>query len=97
MCLFYVLCMCLQINKQLSDLRSAQHALEEDILYKENTLGIDAICHKLSNFSRGINYYGGIEKFDPTISSIESWAQASSNRINRYMTSSLYVLHKYFN
>lgn len=66
----------------MADLRAAQHSLQEDIIYKESTLGIDTVCHKLSNFSRGINYFGGIEKYDPTISSIESWSQASSHRIN---------------
>lgn len=65
-------------------MRAAQHSLEEDIIYKENTLGIDAICHKLTNYSRGINYFTGIEKFDPTVSSIEAWTQASSARINKY-------------
>lgn len=75
--------MCLdQIDKQLADLRAAQHSLQEDIAYKESTLGIDTVCHKLNNHSRGINYFGGIEKYDPTISSIESWASASSHRIN---------------
>lgn len=70
-----------QIDKQLSDLRSAQHALQEDIAYKENTLGIDTVCHKLTNYSCGINYFGGVEKYDPTVSSIESWSQASCHRI----------------
>lgn len=73
-----------QINKYLSDLRATQHSLEEDIIYKENTLGIDTICHKLTNYSRGINYYGGVEKYDPTVSTIEMWTQASSIRINKY-------------
>lgn len=67
----------------LSDLRAAQHSLEEDVIYKENTIGIDAVCHKLNNYSRGINYYGGIEKYDPTVSTIEMWAAASSARINK--------------
>lgn len=66
----------------MTDLRAAQHALQDDISYKEATLGIDTVCHKLSNYSRGINYYGGIEKYDPTISSIDTWIQASSTRIN---------------
>lgn len=70
-----------QIDKQLSDLRSAQHALQDDIVFKENTLGIDTVCHKLTNYSPGINYFGGVEKYDPTVSSIESWSQASCHRI----------------
>lgn len=72
-----------QINSLLGDLRAAQHSLEEDVIYKENTIGIDGVCHKLCNYSRGINYYGGIEKYDPTISTIEMWAQASAARINK--------------
>lgn len=55
-------------------------------MYKENTLGIDTICHRLTNYSRGINYYSGIERYDPTVSTIEQWAQASSNRINKYIS-----------
>lgn len=66
----------------MTDLRAAQHALQDDISYKEATLGIDTVCHKLSNYSRGINYFGGIEKYDPTISSIDTWIEASSTRIN---------------
>lgn len=73
----------LQIDKQLSDLRACQHALQEDIIYKESTLEIDTVCHKLNNFSRAINYFDGIEKYDPTISSIESWSRATSLRINK--------------
>lgn len=69
----------------MSDCRAAQHALEDDIAHKESTLGIDGVCHQLNNFSRGINYYGGVEKFDPTVSSIETWAQASNHRINRFL------------
>ncbi|KAG4075611.1 hypothetical protein HA402_003436 [Bradysia odoriphaga] len=76
--------MCLDmIDKQLSDLRACQHALQEDIIYKESTLEIDTVCHKLSNFSRAINYFDGIEKYDPTISSIETWSRATSLRINK--------------
>lgn len=83
-----------QINKILSDLRATQHSLEEDIIYKENTLGIDTICHRLTNYSRGINYYGGIEKYDPTVSTIEMWMQASSGRINKYRFSSFFLFVK---
>lgn len=70
-------------SKQLSDNRAAQFTLEEDLVHKESTLGIDSVCHQLNNFSRGINYYGGIEKYDPTISTAETWSAASSFRINK--------------
>lgn len=72
-----------RIAKQFSDCRAAQHALEEDVVHKESTLGIDTICHQLNNFSRGINYYGGIEKYDPTISTAETWSQASVHRVQK--------------
>ena len=55
-----------KVKEQLRNLRAAQHELETEVRSKESTLGIDNMCHQLSNFSKGINYYGGIEKFDPT-------------------------------
>nr|CAD7574103.1 unnamed protein product [Timema californicum] len=51
---------------QLRNNRASQHELERDLKSKESALGIDNMCHQLNNFSRGINYYGGIDKFDPT-------------------------------
>lgn len=72
-----------KINQQLSDLRSAQFALEDDLTHKESAIGIDSVCHQLNNFSRGINYFGGIEKVDPTISTVGTWAASSSLNINR--------------
>lgn len=33
---------------------------------KEQAMGIDNLAHSLNNFSRGINYYGGIENYDNT-------------------------------
>ncbi|KAL5278295.1 TEKT3 family protein [Megaselia abdita] len=70
-------------SRQLQDNRSAQFALEEDVGLKESALGIDSVCHQLNNNSRGINYYGGIEKFDPSVSTMEAWAQSSGTRINK--------------
>ena len=46
--------------------RAAQHELETDVKSKESAIGIDSVCHQMNNFSRGINYYGGIEKYDST-------------------------------
>lgn len=71
-----------QIDAQLADGRAVQHELQEDIAYKETTLGIDTVCHRMTNGTRGINYVGGIERYDPTVSSVEAWAQASSKRVN---------------
>lgn len=59
-------CLYDKIQGQLRNNRAAQHELEIDIRSKESALGIDNICHQMNNFSKGINYYGGIEKFDPT-------------------------------
>lgn len=38
---------------------------------------------QLNNYSRGINYYGGIEKYDPTVSTPGTWSGSSSTRINK--------------
>lgn len=70
------------IDEQLTALRSVQHELQEDIAYKETTLGIDTVCHQMTNGTHGIHYYGGIERYDPTVSSIETWAAASAKRVN---------------
>lgn len=55
-----------KLKTQLTNMRAAQHELETDVRSKEGALGIDNLCHQLNNFSRGINYYGGIEKYDNT-------------------------------
>ncbi|XP_050301748.1 tektin-3-like [Anthonomus grandis grandis] len=73
-------CLASKVGDQLRNNRAAQHELETDITSKEGALGIDNICHQLNNFSKGINYYGGIEKFDPTVSTTQTWAE-HSNRI----------------
>lgn len=72
-----------KIAKQALDCRGAQHLLEDDVAHKESSLGIDSMCHQLNNHSRGITYYGGIEKFDPSVSTQDSWAQASSEHVRR--------------
>lgn len=56
-----------KVKAQLRNTRGAQHELEVDVRSKESALGIDNMCHQLNNFSRGINYYGGIEDYDPTL------------------------------
>ncbi|XP_065161353.1 tektin-3-like isoform X2 [Atheta coriaria] len=72
-----------KIKTQLHNIRAAQHELETDIKSKEGALGIDNMCHQLNNFSKGINYYGGIEKFNPTVSHTTSWAQNSNGIVLR--------------
>lgn len=54
------------MKQQLINCRAAQHELETDVKSKESALGVDYLCHQMNNFSKGINYYGGIEKYDPT-------------------------------
>ncbi|VEN64228.1 unnamed protein product [Callosobruchus maculatus] len=73
-------CLYEKIQAQLTNNRAAQHELETDVKSKDSALGIDNLCHQLNNFSKGINYYGGIEKFDPTVSNTVTWAE-NSNRI----------------
>ncbi|EZA61330.1 Tektin-3 [Ooceraea biroi] len=65
---------------QLRNCRASQNQLELDLKNKESALGIDTVCHHLSNQTHGIQYYSGIEKFDPCVSEQESWADAA-NRI----------------
>lgn len=55
-----------KIQDQLRNNRASQHELETDVRSKESALGIDNLCHQLNNYSKGINYYKGIEKYDPT-------------------------------
>lgn len=63
------------------DLRAVQYTLEQDAAHKESAIGIDSVCHQLNNYSRGINYYGGIENFDPTICNRKQWQQITNNRL----------------
>uniref|UniRef100_A0A336M057 Tektin n=1 Tax=Culicoides sonorensis TaxID=179676 RepID=A0A336M057_CULSO len=71
------------VTAKFQDSRAAQALLEEDVASKESALGIDFACHQLNNHSRGVNYYGGIEKYDPTISTAETWSEASSARVKK--------------
>ncbi|KAL1518172.1 hypothetical protein ABEB36_001834 [Hypothenemus hampei] len=79
-------CLATKVSAQLRNNRAAQHELETDVTSKESALGIDNICHQLNNYSKGINYYGGVEKFDPTVSTTESWAEHSNRLVQRSQT-----------
>lgn len=70
-----------KVHLQLKNMRAAQHELETDVKSKEGALGTDSISFGLNNYSRGINYYGGIEKYDPTISNAETWIENSNRRV----------------
>jgi tektin-3 len=72
-----------KINAQLRDCRAAQHELETDTRNKEGALSIDTLCHQLNNTSRGIQYYAGIERYDPTVSVPPTWAESSAANVRR--------------
>ncbi|XP_076166184.1 tektin-3 [Ptiloglossa arizonensis] len=71
---------------QLTNSRAVQNQLEIDIRNKEIALGIDITCHQMNNFSRGLKYYGGIEKYDNSITQTESWVEASNNIVKKSQT-----------
>lgn len=74
------------MKEQLRDTRAAQHELETDLRNKESAMGIDTLCHQLNNSSRGIQYYAGVERFNPNVSVPQSWADGSSNIVKRSQT-----------
>ncbi|XP_045462651.1 tektin-3-like [Harmonia axyridis] len=76
-------CLFNKMEDQMRNNRAAQHELELDVVSKESALGIDNMCHQLNNFSKGISYYGGIEKYDPTVSTQLTWAENSNSMVQR--------------
>ncbi|XP_017889436.1 tektin-3-like [Ceratina calcarata] len=68
---------------QLNNSRAVQNQLEIDVKNKETALGIDITCHQMNNFSRGLKYYGGIEKYDNSVTSAETWAEASDSVVKK--------------
>ncbi|XP_012286098.1 tektin-3-like [Orussus abietinus] len=78
---------CLERCKdQLRICRASQNQLELDLKNKETALGIDTLCHQLNNYSQGLQYYSGIEKYDPCISEQESWAEAVNRIVQKSQT-----------
>lgn len=71
---------------QLRNCRASQNQLELDLKNKESALGIDVICHQLHNQTQGLQYYSGIEKYDPCVSEQESWADAVNKIVQRSQT-----------
>lgn len=63
------------------DLQAVQHSLESDLAHKESAISIDSMCRQLNNHSRGVNYYGGIEKIDKTICDAELWQRVTNSRL----------------
>lgn len=63
------------------DCRAIQHSLESDTAHKESAIGLDSMCHQLNNHSRGINFYGGVEDFDPTTCNRKQWQKITNRRL----------------
>ncbi|XP_076172692.1 tektin-3 isoform X2 [Ptiloglossa arizonensis] len=79
--------MCLdRCKEQLRDCRASQNQLELDLKNKENALGIDAMCHQLNNYSHGLQYYSGIEKYDSCVSEQETWMDAANQIVQKSQT-----------
>ncbi|XP_011699482.1 PREDICTED: tektin-3-like [Wasmannia auropunctata] len=70
---------------QLTNGRAVQHQLQINVQNKETALGIDSVCHQMNNLSRGLQYYGGIEKYDPSVTGndCETWVEASDNIVKK--------------
>ncbi|XP_076238489.1 tektin-3 [Calliopsis andreniformis] len=68
---------------QLRDCRAAQSQLELDLRNKESALGIDKLCHQLTNYSHGLQYYSGIERCDPCVSEQETWMEAANRVVQK--------------
>ncbi|XP_076398028.1 tektin-3 isoform X2 [Megachile rotundata] len=71
---------------QLRDCRMCQCRLELDLKNKENALGIDTLCHQLNNYSHGLEYRSGIEKFDQCASEQETWMNAANQIVQKSQT-----------
>ncbi|CAH2091517.1 unnamed protein product [Euphydryas editha] len=72
-----------KVRQQSKNCRATQHELETDLRNKEYALGIDNMCHQLNNFSKGLQFYAGIERYDPTVCDAARWAAASAATLQR--------------
>ncbi|KAI5717615.1 hypothetical protein M8J77_008644 [Diaphorina citri] len=75
-----------RVVEQLRCCRSSQHEVEMDIKSKHSASQVDSLCYQMNNYSRGINYFAGIESVDPTLTIPESWADHSNRIIQRSST-----------
>ncbi|XP_011069058.1 PREDICTED: tektin-3-like [Acromyrmex echinatior] len=71
---------------QLTNGRAVQHQLQIDLQNKETTLGIDNVCHQMNNLTRGLQYYGGIERYDPSVITPEFWEEATNSIVKKSQT-----------
>ncbi|KAG5317761.1 TEKT3 protein, partial [Pseudoatta argentina] len=71
---------------QLTNGRAVQHQLQIDLQNKETALGIDNVCHQMNNLTRGLQYYGGIERYDPSVTTPEFWEEATNSIVKKSQT-----------
>ncbi|XP_037077018.1 tektin-3-like, partial [Pollicipes pollicipes] len=71
------------VNSTLHELRDARQRLERDALDKHAALSIDRHAHGLSNSSPGIALYPGVERWDRTQSTPDSWADSTLRLVQR--------------
>nr|XP_034184390.1 tektin-3-like isoform X2 [Osmia lignaria] len=70
-------------KNQLRDCRACQCQLELDLKNKKNALEIDTLCHQLNNYSHGLEYCSGIEKFDLCGSEQNTWMDAANQIVEK--------------
>ncbi|XP_031835196.2 tektin-3 isoform X1 [Nomia melanderi] len=78
-------------KEQLRDCRASQNQLELDLKNKENALGIDSMCHRLNNYSHGLQYYSRIDEneydlCDFSVSEQETWMDAANRIVEKSRT-----------
>ncbi|XP_044018015.1 tektin-3-like isoform X2 [Aphidius gifuensis] len=70
-------------DNQLTNGRAVQNELELDIANKNSALGIDTMCQQLNNFSKGLQYFGGIEKYNNCVIDEQTWVEACDAIVKR--------------
>ncbi|XP_043520165.1 tektin-3-like [Frieseomelitta varia] len=73
-------------KNQLRDCRMSQCHLELDLKNKESALEIDKMCHQLNNYSHGLQYYTGTQKYDKCFIEQDTWIQAVNQIIKESQT-----------
>ncbi|XP_050587123.1 tektin-3-like isoform X1 [Bombus affinis] len=71
---------------QLRNCRISQYQLELDLKNKENALDIDTMCHHLNNYSHGLQYYNGIEKYDACFVEQDTWIHTANQIVQKSQT-----------
>ncbi|XP_006608611.1 tektin-3-like isoform X2 [Apis dorsata] len=73
-------------KNQLQDCRFCQCQLELNLKCKENALQIDRMCHQLNNYSSGLQYYIGIEKYNSCLTEQNTWIHDANQIIEKSQT-----------